>query len=102
MLVYVVNVFVKKENIKEFKQATIKNHKNTLQEPGNIRFDVLQSQEDPACFTLYEVYESEDAVKAHKETTHYLEWRETVADWMAKPREGVKHKIIAPENIELW
>ena len=102
MLVYVVKVFVKNDYVEEFKKATIKNHKNTLQEPGNIRFDVLQSNEDPTRFTLYEVYESEDAVTAHKETAHYLEWRETVADWMAKPREGLKHKVIAPEEAKLW
>ncbi|MFW6269357.1 MAG: putative quinol monooxygenase [Bacillota bacterium] len=102
MLVYVVKVFVKEGYIEDFKKATIKNHKNTLQEPGNIRFDVLQSKEDPTRFTLYEVYESEAAVSAHKETSHYQEWRETVADWMAKSREGLKHEVIAPEARELW
>jgi len=102
MVVYVVKVFVEEGHIEDFKKATRKNHRNTLQEPGNIRFDVLQSKEDPSRFTLYEVYESEDAVNAHKETPHYLEWRDTVADWMAKSREGLKHKVIAPEDKELW
>ena len=102
MVVYVVKVFVKEDYIENFKKATMKNHRNTLQEPGNIRFDVLQSKEDPTRFTLYEVYKSEDAVNAHKETSHYLEWRETVADWMAKSREGLKHEVIAPEDKELW
>ena len=102
MVVYVVKVFVKEDYIEDFKKATRKNHRNTLQESGNIRFDVLQSNEDPTRFTLYEVYESDEAVDAHKKTAHYLEWRETVADWMAKPREGIKHKVIAPEDKELW
>lgn len=102
MIVYVVKVSVKKDYIEQFKEATIENHLNTRKESGNIRFDVLQSQEDATGFTLYEVYESEEAVKAHKETDHYLKWREMVADWMAQPREGIKHRIIAPEDEDLW
>ena len=32
----------------------------------------------------------------HKQTPHYLTWRETVADWMAEPRQGVPYHVIAP------
>lgn len=102
MLVYVVEVYVKEDHIEGFKEATIENHNNTVKEPGNYRFDVLQSQEDRGRFTLYEVYESEEAVAAHKETDHYLKWRETVADWMAKPRKGIKHEVIAPGDESQW
>ena len=102
MVVYVVEVYVKEGHIEDFKKATIKNHKNTRKESGNLRFDVLQSREDPERFTLYEVYKSEADVTAHKETSHYLEWRETVADWMAQSREGIKHKVIAPQDQNSW
>lgn len=102
MIVYVVEVQVKEDNIEEFKKATIENHNNTIKESGNYRFDVLQSKEDPGRFTLYEVYDSEEAVAAHKETSHYLKWRETVADWMAAPRNGIKHKVIAPVGEGKW
>ena len=51
---------------------------------------------------LYEVYASKEAVAAHKETPHYNKWRETVADWMAKPRAGRMHKIICPEETTMW
>ena len=96
MIVYRVNVYVKKNHISDFIDATIANHDNTRREPGNIRFDVLQSADDPTLFMLYEAYVSEEAVAAHKETMHYLKWRETVAEWMAKPREGLKYKVIRP------
>lgn len=102
MLVYVVEVFVKEDHIDDFKEATIENHNNTINEPGNYRFDVLQSKEDPGRFTLYEVYENDDAVTAHKETDHYKKWRKKVSDWMAKPRNGIKHNIIAPEDKKQW
>lgn len=96
MIVTCVHVSVKKEHIDDFIEASIKNHKGSIQEPGNMRFDILQSDEDPTKFLLYEAYESKEATAAHKKTPHYLQWRETVADWMAQPREGVPYKTIRP------
>ena len=102
MITTLVHVWVKEANINDFREASIKNHLESIKEPGNLRFDVLQDAENPAKFVFYEAYESEDAVAAHKETAHYLEWRIKVADWMAQPRKGEKHVILAPENRELW
>ncbi len=102
MLAYVVEVYVKEDCIEDFRAATIENHKNTVWEPGNYRFDVLQSNDDPCRWTLYEVYDSEDDVKAHKQAAHYLRWKETVGKMMARPRSGIKHEIIAPEDKNKW
>jgi len=99
MIVTIVHVWVKPEFIDDFIQATKINHINSVKETGNIRFDVLQDVNDPSKFTLYEAYISEKASMEHKNTQHYLDWREKVKDWMAKPREGVKHKVLFPENI---
>jgi (4S)-4-hydroxy-5-phosphonooxypentane-2,3-dione isomerase len=101
MIVTTVAVFVNDGHLDDFITATLENHNNSLQEPGNLRFDILQSIEDPNRFTLYEAYESEEAAAAHKETGHYLRWRETVADWMEKPREGTPHRVLAPD-ISKW
>ncbi|MDC7241729.1 MAG: antibiotic biosynthesis monooxygenase [Spirochaetales bacterium] len=102
MIVYCVEVQVVPGKEEEFKAASLRNHQATRKEPGNIRFDVLQQTEDSSRFFLYEAYTSEDAVKAHKETAHYLEWRETVAPWMAAPRKGTSHSVCAPEEPEKW
>ncbi len=102
MFVSCVTVYVKEEHIQDFIDASIKNHEGSLKEPGNMRFDVLQCVEDPARFFLYEAYESEDAAKAHKSTQHYLKWKSTVDPYMARPREGVGHRVIAPQNRAKW
>jgi (4S)-4-hydroxy-5-phosphonooxypentane-2,3-dione isomerase len=91
-----VHVRVKSEFIKAFIDATRDNHNNSVKEPGNFRFDILQDAQDPAKFILYEVYDSDHAAVAHKETAHYAKWRDTVAPWMAVPREGVKHTLLFP------
>lgn len=102
MIVYCVEVHVVPGKEEEFKAASAENHRETRKEPGNIRFDVLQQMEDTSRFFLYEAYRDENAVKAHKETAHYLRWRETVAPWMAEPRKGVSHTVCEPQEIGLW
>ncbi len=96
MQVTIVQVVVKPEHIDDFIQASRLNHESSIKEPGNRRFDLLQSSNDPTRFVLYEAYQ--DAVEAakHKETEHYLKWRETVADWMAKPRQGIPYNGLFP------
>lgn len=96
MIVTIVYVEVKSGHIEDFIRAITANHKLSLKEPGNVRFDVLQQQDNPARFAIYEAYENEEAAAAHKETSHYLTWRETVAPWMAGPREGIRYNILLP------
>ena len=98
MTVTLVHVFVKHEFIEAFIEATRTNHEISIKEPGNLRFDILQDAQIPSKFILYEAYVSEQAVAAHKETPHYATWRDTVAPWMDRPREGVKHTLLFPAS----
>ena len=102
MHVVCIHVRVKPENRQQFIEASLENARNTVQEPGNLRFDVIQQTDDPDRFMLYEVYRDEDGMKAHKETDHYARWRDAVADFMAEPRQGVKHLSLFPETEEQW
>ncbi|HEY9812675.1 MAG TPA: antibiotic biosynthesis monooxygenase [Candidatus Sericytochromatia bacterium] len=96
MIVTCVHVWVKPEHIEDFIKATKINHENSIKEPQNMRFDVLQDQGDPSKFILYEAYQSDQGAAAHKQTEHYLTWRDTVAPWMAEPRKGIPYSVIAP------
>ena len=102
MYVVLVHVHVKPEHREAFLQASLENARNTVQEPGNLRFDVLQQSDDPCRFLLYEVYRDEAASKAHKETAHYARWRDTVASWMAEPRRGVNYTAHFPLSDAEW
>jgi autoinducer 2-degrading protein len=102
MIVTCVTVLVKEAHIEDFVAATVRNHEASIQEAGNLRFDVLQCRDDPARFLLYEAYESEEAARSHKDTEHYEKWRDTVAPWMARPREGVPHRVIRPTDRSKW
>lgn len=96
MIVTIVHVYVKPEFIEDFKAVSKENHEHSVKEQGNFRFDILQDAQDPCKFVLYEAYQSEQTAAAHKETQHYAKWRDTVAPWMAQPREGIKHVMLHP------
>ena len=98
MLIVHVHVRVKPECVEEFKQATLANARESLQEPGVARFDVVQQQDDPTRFVLVEVYHDPAAAVAHKEMKHYAVWRDAVASTMAEPRHGVKFNNLFPED----
>ena len=48
-------------------------------EPGCLRFDVLQDNEDENKIHLFEVYEDDAAVDAHRNAPHFIKWREECA-----------------------
>ena len=102
MIVTIVHISVKPNHLEEFIEVIADNHRNSILEPGNLRFDVLQSSDNPNHFVLYEAYESEEAAAAHKNTPHYLKWRDTVESWMEKPRQGFRHKVILPTDLSQW
>lgn len=93
-----VHVNVKPESIEAFKRASIENASNSVKEAGIARFDVIQQADDPTKFILVEVYKTEDAPAAHKESAHYARWRDAVAEMMAEPRQGIKYVNIFPDD----
>lgn len=98
MLIVHVHVHVKPEHIEAFKSATLANARASLQEPGVARFDVVQQADDATRFVLVEVYRDAAAPAAHKETSHYATWRDTVAPMMASPRTSVKFAGVFPDD----
>jgi (4S)-4-hydroxy-5-phosphonooxypentane-2,3-dione isomerase len=96
MLIVLVHVHVKPESVDAFREATLENARNSIQEPGIARFDVIQQQDDPDRFVLVEVYRAPGDAALHKDTAHYARWRDTVADMMAEPRTGVKYSNVFP------
>ena len=91
MLTVFVHVRVKPQFVDAFREASVKNARLSIQEPGVARFDVLQDREDPERWVLVEVYRSSEAPAEHKGTAHYVEWRDAVAPMMAEPRHSVKY-----------
>lgn len=84
MFVLLVSVEVKPhmrdvflEEIEDNSIATVRD------EPGCLRFDVVQDQDDPNRYYFYEVYVDEEAYTAHTRTPHLVRWRQAAAECLA-------------------
>jgi (4S)-4-hydroxy-5-phosphonooxypentane-2,3-dione isomerase len=102
MIAAIVHIHVKDGFTDQFIEASIDNHLHSVQEDGNLRFDILQHKDNPSKFTFYEVYRSEEDVQKHRETDHYKRWRAAADPIMATPRFGVAHDVLAPRDAALW
>ena len=98
MLIVHVHVHVRPEFVEAFKQATIENASNSVQEPGIARFDVIQQHEDPTRFVLVEVYRTPDDPATHKETAHYNQWRAVCEPMLAESRTRSVYHTVFPDD----
>jgi len=96
--VTLVHVHVKPEHIDAFIAASRANHEASVLELGNRRFDVLQDPDDAGHFILYEAYATAVDAAAHKQTAHYARWRDSVAEMMAQPRQGIPMVGLYPKD----
>jgi autoinducer 2-degrading protein len=102
MIVTCIYLKVKPDKIKAFIEATVENHRASVKEPGNLRFDLIQREDDPEQFMLYEAYESEAAAAEHKTTSHYQKWADLAEGFMAEPRQRVRYNILEPKDRSQW
>ena len=102
MLVVHVHVRVRPTDVGAFIEATLANARASGQEPGVVRFDVIQDAADATHVVLVEVYRDAEAAAAHKTTAHYAVWRDTVADMMAQPRASTTFTALFPADLDGW
>lgn len=101
MFVQLVHIRVKPDCIDAFLEVFRVNFDGTRQEPGNIRFDVLQDPAEPTHFAIYEVFENAEAVEAHRQTAHYKETVAKLEPLMEGPRSKDLYTLVMPTRDEL-
>jgi quinol monooxygenase YgiN len=95
-----IHVKPEAEAIEAFRAATLANAAGSLAEPGVVRFDFFQDQDDRARFVLVEVYRDVNAHAAHRTTPHYQAWRAAVDGLMAEPRVPRRFDAIFPASVD--
>lgn len=80
MLIYQFHHYVKHECVESYRAAILVNARKSIQEPGVLRFDVLQDQNDPSHFCLFEIYRDEEGRAAHLEAEHFKAFRQAVVE----------------------
>jgi quinol monooxygenase YgiN len=70
-------------------------------EPGCLRFNVLQDESDENVYYFYEVYTDPAALEAHRATPHYAVWR-AVADTLDGPTQAIRCRPVFPASPAYW
>ena len=70
-------------------------------EPGCLRFNVLQDDKDENIYYFYEVYKDQAALEAHRAAPHYAVWR-AAADTLDGPTEPTRCKPVFPAGRGYW
>lgn len=99
MIVVLVFVHVKKGSEEIFREASIENAKNSLNEPGFMAFDIMQQEDDPSKFVFREIYKDMNVSARHKESAHYLKWRSIVDGLMEETRYSIKYTNVFPDDF---
>lgn len=100
MYVQLVHIHVKPDRIGDFLDAFRINYEGTVQEPGNLRFDVLQDPEDETRFSIFEIFADAAALDAHRETAHYKKTVALLDDIMTGPRQKDLFKLVMSDLTE--
>ena len=102
MIAIWVKVRVKPEQKKRFLEAIeVDALASERDEPGCLRFNVLQDDKDDNVYYFYEVYKDEAAREAHRAMPHYAVWR-SVADTLDGPTEPTRCKTVFPADRAYW
>ena len=94
MFVNAVDLDIVPAERENYLAAIKENGAATAKEPGCRRFDIMNLASDPNHFFLYEVYDNEAALKAHRETEHFKKYQATTGKMVAK-REARPMSVIA-------
>ena len=97
MIAVLVHLHVKTECLDKFVTETKTNARNSRQEPGVVRFDVIQQVDDPSRFVFFELYRDEQAIEAHRGTAHYAKWRDAVPALLVTERTRAIYRAVEPD-----
>ena len=102
MLAIWVKVRIKPERRQQFLKAIeVDALASERDEPGCVRFNVLQDEQDPNTYYFFEVYKDQAAIEAHRAMPHYAVWR-AAADTLDGPTEVTRCGSVFPAERAYW
>ena len=99
MIVIAVEIIVDPGQADKFRGRIIEHAKNSLAEPGCVRFDVAEDSEQLGRFLIWENYVDFEAVDAHRAQPYLAEFRESV-DSITESRKLSLLEMITPTDQE--
>jgi (4S)-4-hydroxy-5-phosphonooxypentane-2,3-dione isomerase len=85
MFVQIARYRIHDRHIEAFKRRIAQHAAVSVRDEADcLQFEVSQDKDDPACFVLYEVFTSEDALAEHRKTPHVASWMRDSEGWLAE------------------
>ena len=100
MLIYQFHHYIKPELVEAYKAAILENVRESVKEPGIIRFEVFQDAGDPTHFSLLEIYRDQASRESHLETPHFLKFKDAYlgGEMGAQKGRGDQFELLFPEK----
>ena len=99
MFVVAVRFELFPEGAETFKNAVLPNAAaSEMTEPGCRQFDACFNEDGTRCF-LYEVYDDEAAFEAHRNSEHFLKFKEAIEGTVKDRRFESYHLPVNPHKI---
>jgi autoinducer 2-degrading protein len=99
--ILIVRIQIQPERKADFIREMLGDSKGSRNdEPGCLRFDVIQDEANPNQIFLYEVYKDKAAFDYHTQQPHMTKWRDAVKSWYAEPTVVFRGYNIDPPDAE--
>jgi len=85
MLIILVSLVVKLEQLDAFLLATLEMGHASLKESGMRRLEVLRQEEDSTRFIVYEAFNTRADYELHLSTDHRKQWLDATASMLTEP-----------------
>ncbi len=99
MIVLTVFFDVKPAHVEAFKTVILAHASaSLLEEPGCRQFDVAQDPIEPSSFFLYEIYDDEAALEAHRATDRIRDVEATTGPWV-QSRKILTYRLVSGQSL---
>lgn len=103
MLVNLVKVRIKPDKRQRFLDAIEHDALHSeADEPGCLRFNVIQDTKDENVYIFYEVYRDRAAMDAHRAAPHFAVWGEAAAECLDGSAERTLCETVFPSSPGYW
>ena len=96
MNTWLTAIHIKPEHVEKFLTASTPFAGESLRESGLVSFALLQQLNDPACFSMFDVYHDDPAREEHLKSAHYLAWLTLITPLLAEPMTPLPYMPIFP------
>ena len=102
MVIFQFHHYIKPEFIDAYKTAILEDARESIKEKGMLSFQVFEDKNDPAHFSLLEIYQDMQAREFHLQQPYCLKFKEAVTGQEMFAREGTgdEFNLLFPSDLQ--